>query len=71
MIRVLAPCTKRRAIIARRSDIPPEAAPLIDLLAEERLLSRDTRVTHDPKTGEEILVFSLADSQGFRETRKK
>jgi WD40 repeat protein len=42
-----------RRNIARRSDIPPEAAPLIDLLAEERLLSRDTRVTHDPKTGEE------------------
>ena len=42
-----------RRNIARRSDIPPEAAPLIDLLVEERLLSADTHVTRDPKTGEE------------------
>jgi WD40 repeat protein len=42
-----------RRNIARRSDIPPEAAPLIDLLVEERLLSVDTRVTRDLKTGEE------------------
>jgi formylglycine-generating enzyme required for sulfatase activity len=32
-----------RRNIARRSDIPTEAAPLIDLLVEERLLSSDTR----------------------------
>ena len=42
-----------RRNIARRSDIPPEAAPLIDLLVEERLLSVDTRVARDSKTGEE------------------
>jgi hypothetical protein len=41
-----------RRNIASRSDIPVEAAPLIDLLVEERLLSADTRVTRDPKTGE-------------------
>jgi WD40 repeat protein len=42
-----------RRNIARRADIPPEAAPLVDLLVEERLLSVDTRVTRDSKTGEE------------------
>jgi formylglycine-generating enzyme required for sulfatase activity len=42
-----------RRNIALHSDIPPEAAPLIDLLAEERLLSRDIRVTRDPKIGTE------------------
>jgi len=43
-----------RRNIARRSDIPLEAASLIDLLVEERLLSRDTRVTRDLQTGDEI-----------------
>jgi WD40 repeat protein len=42
-----------RRNIARRADIPAEAAPLIDLLVEERLLSVDTRSTRDPKTGAE------------------
>jgi hypothetical protein len=42
-----------RRNIASRSDIPREAAPLIDLLVEERLLSLDTRVARDPNTGEE------------------
>ena len=32
-----------RRNIARLAEIPPEAAPLIDLLVEERLLSSDTR----------------------------
>jgi formylglycine-generating enzyme required for sulfatase activity len=43
-----------RRNIARRSDIPSEAAPLLDLLVEERLLSADTRLTRDPNTAEEI-----------------
>ncbi len=42
-----------RRNIARRADIPPEAAPLVDLLVEERLLSVDTRLARDSKTGEE------------------
>jgi len=42
-----------RRNIARRADIPAEAAPLINLLVEERLLSVDTRSTRDPNTGEE------------------
>ena len=42
-----------RRNIARRADIPLEAAPLIDLLVEERLLSVDTRVSRDSKTGDE------------------
>jgi WD40 repeat protein len=42
-----------RRNIARRADIPTEAAPLIDLLVEERLLSADTRLMRDPNTGEE------------------
>ena len=42
-----------RRNIARHCDIPPEAAPLIDLLVEERLLSVNTRVTRDHETGEE------------------
>jgi hypothetical protein len=36
-----------RRNIARRSEIPEEAAPLIDLLVEERLLSTDTMATKD------------------------
>jgi hypothetical protein len=43
-----------RRNICRRADISPEAAPLIDLLVEERLLSVDTRLARDSKTGEEI-----------------
>lgn len=42
-----------RRNIARRADVLPEAAPLVDLLVEERLLSVDTRVARDSKTGEE------------------
>jgi hypothetical protein len=42
-----------RRNIARRADIPLEAAPLIDLLVEERLLSVDTRVSRNSKTGDE------------------
>jgi WD40 repeat protein len=37
-----------RRNIARRSDIPPDAAPLIDLLVEERLLTVDAEQT-DPQ----------------------
>jgi hypothetical protein len=36
-----------RRNIARRSDIPPEAEPLIALLVEERLLSTDTLLAKD------------------------
>ena len=42
-----------RRNIARRADIPAEAASLIDLLVEERLLSVDTHSTRDPATGAE------------------
>jgi class 3 adenylate cyclase/tetratricopeptide (TPR) repeat protein len=42
---------KPRRNIARRSDIPEEARPLIDLLVEERLLATDTLVATDPETG--------------------
>ena len=48
-----------RRNIARRSDIPPEAAPLIDLLVEERLLSVDTRVARDSKTGAETRELTI------------
>jgi WD40 repeat protein len=47
-----------RRNIARRSDIPPEAAPLIDLLVEERLLSSDTRVERDA-AGAETRVATI------------
>ena len=36
--------------IARRADIPPEAAPLIDLLIEERLLSLNASIERDSET---------------------
>jgi hypothetical protein len=39
-----------RRNIARRSDIPVEAEPLIDLLVEERLLSSDTTLAMDTQT---------------------
>jgi hypothetical protein len=48
-----------RRNIARRDDIPPEAAPLIDLLVEERLLSADTRATRDTESGEETRDSTL------------
>jgi hypothetical protein len=47
-----------RRNIARRSDIPTESAPLIDLLIEERLLSIDTRVDHDA-SGQEIRTSTI------------
>ena len=40
-----------RRNIARRSDIPEEARPLIDLLVEERLLSTDTHMIAEDETG--------------------
>ena len=50
--------TSRRNI-ARRADIPAEAAPLIDLLVEERLLSVDTRSTRAPATREETRELTI------------
>ena len=44
-----------RRNIARRADIPTEARPLIELLIEERLLSADARLLHDPITGASAL----------------
>jgi hypothetical protein len=48
-----------RRNIARRSDIPAEAAPLIDLLVEERLLSTDTVLSRDAATGQETRVATI------------
>ena len=48
-----------RRNIARRSDIPPEAAPLIDLLVEERLLSSDTRAERDPTSRAETRAATI------------
>ena len=48
-----------RRNIARRSDIPPEAAPLIGLLVEERLLSSDTRAERDQATGKETRAATI------------
>ena len=42
-----------RRNIARRSDIPPEAASLIELMVDERVLSTNSRLTCDLKTGDE------------------
>ena len=47
-----------RRNIARRSDIPAEAAPLIDLLVEERLLTADTRTERGP-TGDETRIATI------------
>ena len=47
-----------RRNIARRSDIPAEAVPLIDLLVEERLLSTDTVLEKDA-TGKEVFVATI------------
>ncbi len=43
-----------RRNIARRSDIPEEARPLIDLLVEERLLATDIQIDVDPLTGASV-----------------
>jgi hypothetical protein len=48
-----------RRNIARRADIPEEAAPLIDLLVEERLLATDTVATKDAATGVESRVVTI------------
>jgi hypothetical protein len=47
-----------RRNIARRSEIPDEAAPLIDLLVEERLLSSDTVAVKDA-SGVEMRVSTI------------
>ena len=53
------PESKRpRRNIARRSDIAPETAPLLDLLVDERLLSADTRVEREA-TGAEAHVATI------------
>src|SRR4029077_4412873 len=46
-----------RRNIARRADIPPEAAPLIDLLVEQRLLLTD--VEKEPKTPEGTRITTV------------
>jgi formylglycine-generating enzyme required for sulfatase activity len=48
-----------RRRVARTSEIPPEAAPLIQLLVEERLLATDTDITKDAKTGLESPVVTI------------
>ncbi len=48
-----------RRNIARRSDIPADALPLIDRLIEERLLSTDTMTAVDPATGRESRVVTI------------
>lgn len=47
-----------RRNIARRSDIPAETIPLIDLLVEERLLSTDT-VSAKDATGKEVYLATI------------
>jgi hypothetical protein len=47
-----------RRNIARRSDVPAESVPLIDLLTEERLLSTDTVLEKDA-TGAEVRVATI------------
>jgi len=48
-----------RRNIARRSDIPAEAAPLIDLLVEERLLTTDVSAVRDDATGAEFRSVTI------------
>ena len=48
-----------RRNIARLADIPAEAAPLIGLLVEERLLSTDTQRSRDPVTGEDVRTATI------------
>jgi tetratricopeptide (TPR) repeat protein len=48
-----------RRMRARRAEIPPEAAPLIDLLVEERLLTADTVIEPDPQSGVEMRVPTI------------
>ncbi len=48
-----------RRDIARLANIPAEAAPLIELLVEERLLSTDVRRARDPGTGAEAQVRTI------------
>jgi WD40 repeat protein len=48
-----------RRNIARRVDIPAEAAPLIDLLVEERLLAASARKTRDPVTGGDVTEATI------------
>ena len=48
-----------RRRVARMSEIPPEAAPLIQRLVEERLLATDMGATKDATTGVESRVVTL------------
>jgi hypothetical protein len=48
-----------RRNIARRSEIPEEAAPLIEFLVEERLLATDTATTKDAATGAESRAVTI------------
>ncbi|MGR9286546.1 nSTAND1 domain-containing NTPase [Rhizobium johnstonii] len=51
-----------RRNIARRSDIPAEAKPLVDLLIEERLLTTDRKAFKDPETGAESQIVTIEPS---------
>jgi WD40 repeat protein len=48
-----------RRNVARRSDIPDEARPLIDLLVEERLLTTSIQTTKDPSTNAESRIVTI------------
>ena len=48
-----------RRNIARRSDIPAEAEPLVDLLIEERLLSTDTELVKNLETGVDARIATI------------
>ncbi len=48
-----------RRRVARMSEIPPEAAPLIQLLVEERLLATDTEAIKDAARGVESRVVTI------------
>jgi formylglycine-generating enzyme required for sulfatase activity len=48
-----------RRNIARKEDIPAEAAPLIELLVDERLLATDVVTSKDSTTGKEIRTDTI------------
>ena len=68
------PAEKGRDLLKQvRSHLTETARPLMEAMVEEVTGTKVLSLHHDISTvtGEEIVIFTLADSPGFRERKKK
>jgi uncharacterized protein YbcI len=68
------PAEKGRDLLKQvRTHLIETARPLLEAMIQEVIRSKVVSLHHDisTATGEEIIVFTLGDPPGFRETKKK